>query len=143
MYSILALIFKYIFIIVIYLFIFSIIRLIYLDIKSMDAISFEDRAYLKLINRKDSLPFKIDEHYIIDGDIKLGRQNNNDIVIKDQYVSKEHFQIVEDEKEYYLEDLESVNGTYLNGDKLYDIVKLKDGDIIRIGKIEFLFVNRE
>ncbi|MFA7532928.1 MAG: FHA domain-containing protein [Tissierellaceae bacterium] len=143
MYSILALIFKYIFIIVIYLFIFSIIRLIYLDIKSMDAISFEDRAYLKLINRKDSLPFKIDEHYIIDGDIKLGRQNNNDVVIKDQYVSKEHFQIVEDEKEYYLEDLESVNGTYLNGDKLYDIVKLKDGDIIRIGKIEFLFVNRE
>jgi len=109
----------------------------------MDAISFEDRAYLKLINRKDSLPFKIDEHYIIDGDIKLGRQNNNDVVIKDQYVSKEHFQIVEDEKEYYLEDLESVNGTYLNGDKLYDIVKLKDGDIIRIGKIEFLFVNRE
>lgn len=143
MYSILALIFKYIFIIVIYLFIFSIIRLIYLDIRSMDAISFEDRAYLKLINRKESLPFKIDEHYIIDGDIKLGRQNNNDIVIKDQYVSKEHFQIVEDEEEYYLEDLGSVNGTYLNGDKLYDIVKLKDGDIIRIGKIEFLFVNRE
>ncbi|MFA5576841.1 MAG: FHA domain-containing protein [Tissierellaceae bacterium] len=143
MYSILALIFKYIFIIVIYLFIFSIIRLIYLDIRSMDVISFEDSAYLKLINRKDSLPYKIEEHYLIDGEIKLGRHSGNDIVIKDQYISKNHFQIVEDEGDYYLEDLDSVNGTFLNGDKLFDIVRLEDGDIIRVGKIEFLFVNRE
>lgn len=143
MYNILALLFKYIFIIIIYLFIFSIIRLIYLDIKGMGSISSDNTRYLKLINRIDSLPFKIKEYYPIDEAISLGRHGDNDIVIKDPYVSKEHFQIVEDEGRYYLEDLNSANGTYLNEEKVLDVVKLKNGDIIRIGQIEFLFVNRE
>lgn len=143
MYNILALLFKYIFIIIIYLFIFSIIRLIYLDISGMKYQSLDDKAYLKLINRKDSLPFKIEEYYIIDKELTFGRHGDNDIVVKDPYVSKKHFKIVEDEDEYYLEDLGSSNGTYLNRDKIYDIVKLNDGDIIKAGQIEFLFVNRK
>lgn len=142
MYNILAILFKYIFIVIIYLFIFSIIRLIYLDIRGMEGISSDDRVYLKLINRKDSLPFKIKEYYSIDDSITLGRHGDNNIVIKDPFISKRHFQIMEDEGDYYLEDLNSANGTYLNGDKIFDVVKLNDGDIIRIGQIEFLFVNR-
>ena len=143
MYNILALIFKYIFIIIIYLFIFSIIRLIYLDIKGMGAITSDNATYLKLINRIDSLPFKIKEYYSIDEAISLGRHGDNDIVIKDPYVSKQHFQIIKDEGKFYLEDLNSANGTSLNGGKVLDVVKLKNGDIIKIGQIEFLFVNRE
>lgn len=142
MYNIIAILFKYIFIVIIYLFIFSIIRLIYLDIRGMEGISSDDRVYLKLINRKDSLPFKIKEYYSIDDAITLGRHGDNNIVIKDPFISKRHFQIMEDEGDYYLEDLNSANGTYLNGDKIFDVVKLNDGDIIRVGQIEFLFVNR-
>lgn len=142
MYNILAILFKYIFIVIIYLFIFSIIRLIYLDISGMEGIPSDDRVYLKLINRKDSLPFKIKEYYTIDDEITLGRHGDNNIVVKDPFISKKHFQIIEDEGDYYLEDLNSANGTYLNGDKIFDVVRLNDGDIIRIGQIEFLFVNR-
>ncbi|MBU5310541.1 FHA domain-containing protein [Tissierella carlieri] len=142
MYNILAILFKYIFIVIIYLFIFSIIRLIYLDIRGMEGISSDEKVYLKLINRKDSLPFKIKEYYSIDDSISLGRHGDNNIVVKDPFVSKRHFQIIEDEGDYYLEDLNSANGTYLNGDKIFDVVRLNDGDIIRIGQIEFLFVNR-
>ncbi len=143
MFSLLSLIFKYIFIIIIYLFIFSIIRLIYLDIKALDIHYIDSSAYLKLINRKESLPFKIDEYYYIDKVLKLGRKGDNNIIIKDPYISKVHYQIVEDEDDYYLEDLDSANGTFLNGNKIYDVVKLQDGDIIKTGRIEFLFVNRE
>lgn len=142
MFNVLSLLFKYIFIIIIYMFIFSIIRLIYLDIKGMDFYSAGNLAYLKLINRKDSLPFKINEHYSIDGSLALGRRGDNDIIIKDPYVSKDHFQIVEDEGGYFLEDLDSANGTYLNGDLMEDIVELKNGDMIKVGNIEFLFVNK-
>ncbi len=142
MYNIIAILFKYIFIVIIYLFIFSIIRLIYLDIRGMGGIASDNKVYLKLINRKDSLPFKIKEYYSIDETISLGRHGDNYIVVKDPFVSKRHFQITEDEGEYYLEDLNSANGTYLNGDRIFDVVKLNDGDIIRIGQIEFLFVNR-
>lgn len=142
MFNILSLLFKYIFIIIIYLFIFSIIRLIYLDIKGMGSSVLDNTAYLKLINKKDSLPFKVKEHYSINKELTLGRQNDNDIVLKDPFVSKIHLQIAEDEEEYYLEDLDSANGTYINGDRVGDVVKLKNGDILRVGSIEFLFVNR-
>ncbi len=142
MFNILSLLFKYIFIIIIYMFIFSIIRLIYLDIKGMDFVGSGDYAYLKLINRKDSLPYKINEHYSIDGELSLGRRGDNDIIIKDPYVSKKHFQIIEDEDRYFLEDLNSSNGTYLNGDLIDDAIGLNNGDIIRVGSIEFLFVNK-
>ncbi|OLS02535.1 FHA domain-containing protein [Tissierella creatinophila] len=143
MYNILSVIFKYIFIIIIYMFIFSIIRLIYLDIKGISRLKDGDGAYLKLINKKDSLPFKIDEHYIIEENLKLGRKGDNDIIIKDPFVSKTHFNIIKDENQYFLKDLNSSNGTFLNGERLLDVVKLTNGDRIRIGNIEFLFVNRE
>lgn len=141
MFNILSLLFKYIFIIIIYMFIFSIIRLIYLDIKGMNNTALGG-AYLKLVNRKDSIPFKINEYYSIGEGLTLGRRGDNDIVIKDPYVSKDHFQIVKDEDEYFLEDLNSANGTYLNGERIQDVVPLKDGDRIRVGNIELLFVNK-
>jgi pSer/pThr/pTyr-binding forkhead associated (FHA) protein len=121
---------------------FSIIRLIYLDIKGIKASPLEKDTYLKLINRKDSLPFKIQEVYNLEDSITIGRSNENDVIIKDPYISKKHLSIVKDEEEYYLEDLNSANGTYLNGDRLMDAVKLKNGDRIQFGQIEFLFVNQ-
>ena len=142
MFNLISILFKYIFIIIIYLFIFSIIRLIYLDIRSIKAVELDGSAYLKLINRIDSLPYKMKEHYSIDEELTLGRNTDNEIYIKDPFVSKKHLKIVEDEGEYYLEDLESANGTYLNKEKVEDVVRLGKGDIIKVGNIEFLFVNR-
>lgn len=142
MYNILAIFLKYIFIVIIYLFIFSIIRMIYLDISGMKEITLEDKSYLRLINTRDSLSFKINEHYIIDKEIRLGRHRDNDIVVKDPFVSKRHFKIIEDEEEYFLEDLNSANGTFLNRDKISDVVKLESRDIIKAGKVEFLFIKK-
>lgn len=143
MYNVISLVFKYIFIIIIYMFILSIIRLIYLDIKSIRGIKSDENAYLKLINRLDSLPFKIKDHYSIGDKITLGRNGDNTIILKDPFVSKFHLQVVKDEDEFFLEDLNSANGTFLNGEKVLDASKLKNGDRITIGNIEFLFVNRE
>ncbi|NLL81680.1 MAG: FHA domain-containing protein [Tissierellia bacterium] len=142
MYNLISILFKYVFIIIIYLFIFSIIRLIYLDIKSISPVALEASAYLKLINRRDSIPYKIEEYYSIDGELIIGRRSDNDVYLNDPFVSKKHLKIVEDEGEYYLEDLDSANGTFINKEKVEDVVKLSNGDIIRVGSIEFLFVDR-
>ena len=143
MFNIVSLIFKYIFIIIIYLFILSIIRLIYLDIKGIDTKALNNASYLKLVNRKDTLPFKVKEYYPLDKEVYLGRVKDNQIVIRDPYISKRHLKIVEDEGNYYLEDLGSANGTYINEERILDVVKLKNGDRIRVGQIEFLYVGRE
>lgn len=142
MYNILSVAFKYLFIFIIYLFMFSIIRLIYLDIKGMGIISYDNTTYLKLINRKDSLPFKIKEVYTLEDFTTIGRSNQNKIIIKDPYISKNHLKIVKDEGDYYIEDLNSANGTFINGTKIMDAVRLKNGDRIRLGQVEFLFVKR-
>ncbi len=142
MYNVISLAFKYLFIFIIYFFMFSIIRLIYLDIKGMGLNTYSKSTYLKLINQKDTLPFKIKEVYPIDKDVTIGRSNQNNIAIKDPYISKQHMRIVEDEGDFYLEDLNSANGTFINGDRVMDAVRLENGDSIRLGQIEFLFVNR-
>lgn len=143
MFNLISIIFKYIFIIIIYMFIFSIIRLIYLDIKNIKNIDNNPGAYLKLINKIDSLPYKLEEDYTLEDDFTLGRSKDNSIVIKDPYISKRHFIISKDEGDFYIEDLNSSNGTYVNGEILEDVRKLDDKDRIKIGNIEFLFVNKE
>lgn len=143
MIAILSQLFKYIFILIIYLFIFTIIRMIYLDIRSIKSMEInKDEAYLKVVNRLDSLNFKMQEYYVLRGMTKLGRSSKNDIVIKDNFVSKNHLAIEEENGHYYIRDLNSANGTFLNGQTLYEETELQNGDRIGVGFIQFLFVDQ-
>lgn len=143
MFNIISILAKYIFVFIIYMFIFLIIRMIYLDINSLSKHENFKGAYLKLLNRLDDLPYKLNDSYSIEEEISLGRNNDNDIVLKDPYISKHHFRIVKDENEYFIEDLNSSNGTYVNGERIIDVKKLTYGDIIKVGNIEFMFINQE
>lgn len=145
MFELISQVLRYVFIILIYLFIFSILRLMYLDVKSITSGGGSlDDAYLKVVNRLDSLNFKMQEYYVIDGDISLGRSSRNDVVIKDKFVSKNHLLIREKNQRYYLEDLGSANGTFLNGVKIdpNELIELQNNDKIGVGFIQFIFVDK-
>lgn len=102
-----------------------------------------DGSYLKLINKIEDLPYKVREYYAVKDMTTLGRAIGNSIYIDDPYISKEHLKIYKSEINFYIEDLNSSNGSMVNDKKLEGITKLKNGDIIKIGDLEFLFVNRE
>ncbi len=145
MFELISQVLRYVFIILIYLFIFSILRLMYLDVKSITSGGGSlDDAYLKVVNRLDSLNFKMQEYYVIDGDISLGRSSKNDVVIKDKFVSKNHLLIRVKNQRYYLEDLGSANGTFLNGVKIdpNELIELQNNDKIGVGFIQFIFVDK-
>lgn len=144
MFEILSMILRYIFIIIIYLFILNIIRLIYLDIRSTsDSQTKSNVAYLKVINRLDQLDFKIDEYTPIVGEVTIGRGMRSDLPINDRVVSKNHARIFLEDGTYYLEDTNSANGTFLNGEEiLEEAIEVVDGDLISIGKVQFMFVDR-
>ena len=145
MFELISQVLRYVFIILIYLFIFSILRLMYLDVKSMTSGGGSlDEAYLKVVNRLDSLNFKMQEYYVIEGDISLGRSSRNDVVIKDKFISKNHLLIREKNQRYYLEDLGSANGTFLNGVKIdpNELIELQNNDKIGVGFIQFIFVDK-
>lgn len=142
MFQILSWTIRYIFIGLIYYFIYHIIKLIYLDINRINQMQKRqfNSPYLKLVNRKESLDFDIQEFYDLKDVITIGRNKENDIQILDKFMSSQHLKITMDEEEYFLEDLGSVNGTYLNGEQIQDVMKLKTGDRIGLGQVEFLFV---
>ncbi len=63
----------------------------------------------------------------------IGRTNGNDFVIPGRTVSRRHARLWFDNGHWYLEDLQSANGTLLNGVRIYQIVMLNDGDVISFG----------
>lgn len=74
-----------------------------------------------------------------DNKISFGRNMTSDVVLDtDRFTSREHAKITKEGDDYIVTDLGSTNGTYLNGRKLIEPVKLNRGDIIRIGSNEFI-----
>jgi pSer/pThr/pTyr-binding forkhead associated (FHA) protein len=81
--------------------------------------------------------------------LRIGRHPDNDIYIDDKVVSVEHavIEVVEDPdqkrtKEYYIKDLGSTNGTYVNGKKITR-KKLDNNDLMRIGLITFKLIDED
>lgn len=141
LYQLLSTILKYIFVIIVLYFIYSIIRVIYYDVRTnMDKEKISD-TYLKLLNLNQGFRFKVQEYYFIGPNNTIGRDESNTICIKDRFLSKFHARIILDENIYFLEDLNSANGTYLNDEEVKDAIELKSGDIIRLGQLQFLFNN--
>lgn len=66
-------------------------------------------------------------------EISIGRNPDNDIQIDNLAVSGEHAKIIRGLKQYYIQDLSSTNGTFVNGEEIQK-VPLRDNDEITIGK---------
>lgn len=143
MYEILITLLKYFFIFVIYQFIFRIVKLIYLDIKTItegeDAKSLV--PHLKLYTCIDGKCSDVAEQSfpLIKRQVTIGRSKDCDIIIKDTHTSAIHARIWKDNKQIAVEDLNSANGTYLNDVKIEKKIFLKDGDIISVGNSLLIF----
>jgi hypothetical protein len=66
-------------------------------------------------------------------DITVGRSGDNDIVLKDDFVSAKHLKVYRDGKKIYLEDLSSTNGTFIKGKRVYGINEIKIGQLFTLG----------
>ena len=71
----------------------------------------------------------------------IGRNETNDIVVQSTVVSGIHARIIKDGDTFQIIDLNSSNGTYLNGDKIESPKQMSSGDVIGLGfsiKLEFV-----
>lgn len=69
---------------------------------------------------------------------QIGRATANEIFLDDVTVSRKHAEIRKSGKTYFLKDLGSLNGTYLNGE-IVATKTLSDGDELQIGKFRMHF----
>ncbi len=81
----------------------------------------------------------IKEHELTKEKITVGRKPSNDIILDDPTVSGEHACFLH-MQHTYIEDLNSTNGTKLNG-KSINKRQLNHGDIVQIGQHEFKFID--
>ena len=69
----------------------------------------------------------------------LGRDQFCDIVLRRHTVSRQHAHIVRSDGDFYVEDLSSLNGTYLNGRRLEGRTLIKDQDRIHVYEVVTIF----
>jgi predicted component of type VI protein secretion system len=81
----------------------------------------------------------ISEHELSKETISIGRRPENDIQVDNLAVSGKHAQIITILNDSFLEDLNSTNGTYVNG-SLIKKHALKHGDVIGVGKHQLKYV---
>ena len=74
--------------------------------------------------------------------VSIGRRPENDLCLENLAVSGRHAQIITILNDSFLEDLNSTNGTYVNG-SLIKKHALKNGDVIGIGKYQMRYVAEE
>ena len=75
----------------------------------------------------------------------VGRDEAVPIQILDEHVSRKHMQIRfdKDKKQYYVLDMKSRHGVFINDSKIDEEAVLVDGDQIRIGEITLLFTDKD
>ena len=75
----------------------------------------------------------LNQHWPIDKEeVVIGRDDTCDIVIPERAISRQHIRIYRNDNQFFLEDLASRNGTWLNGQKLEGHSELYDNDEIHL-----------
>ena len=108
-------------------------------------ISEENKVKLQAMSSRGNLPWFT---YSFDGnegsiemnspDFSFGRGEDLNFTLNNNTVSRSHFIVSFDNGTYTLQDLDSSNGTFLNGSKVSNAV-LKHGDVISAGEIVLTF----
>ncbi len=79
------------------------------------------------------------ERYDLFGGLTIGRSTDADVRIEDRFASGVHARLYSRGANYYVEDIGSTNGTFLNGGQLSGEAELTDLDEVRIGDTELRF----
>ncbi|MEX0676902.1 MAG: FHA domain-containing protein [Pirellulales bacterium] len=74
--------------------------------------------------------------------VTIGREEGNSLQLNDERVSRFHVKIQEDQEKIVITDLESTNGTKVNGEDI-QLRILRYGDIVSLGRTVLLFGSRE
>jgi pSer/pThr/pTyr-binding forkhead associated (FHA) protein len=133
---------KYLFIIVLYIFMARAVRAIYLELKPDRGVTASAQPAAKS-SKKGKVPRKA---VVIEGDelkgksydlgqeLVIGRGDKCHIILDDSYVSQVHARIFPRGGSVVVEDLGSTNGTYLNRKRVSAPSELQRGDKVKIGR---------
>jgi pSer/pThr/pTyr-binding forkhead associated (FHA) protein len=131
--ALLLFIIRLITLLLLYLFIGWIAYTIFMDLrKSHQPESKVSITPITLIQANDDLG---ESRQFVAQEILIGRDPANPFHLEDGTVSVRHLKLTFRNQHWWAEDLESTNGSYLNGDQILSPVILTDGDELRLGQV--------
>ncbi|RLP75208.1 FHA domain-containing protein [Mycetocola tolaasinivorans] len=71
------------------------------------------------------------------GPLSIGRSSDSDLILKDDYTSTHHARLLLWGEEWMLQDLDSTNGTFLEGKRVSAPTPIHLGDVIKVGATTF------
>lgn len=131
---------RYVVLGLLYVFVFLVARLIYREMKPAPARQPATSARRDRMGRRPSLVaydakgHKTRLDAFLGDQLILGRGPDCGVELKDEFASTLHAKIYCAEGRYYIEDLGSTNGTYVNGRRINSPAELRSGDSIKIGR---------
>ena len=117
-----------------YLFLARIVRALMRDLRAA-AREPSDRPGRLVVLESPSGEPPAGHSFVLDVITPLGRDVNNAIVIDDPFASAEHAMLTYRGRNWYLEDLDSTNGSYVNGHPITGVAALGYGDEVQIGQV--------
>lgn len=117
-----------------YLFLYRVVRALLRDLGAATREHASELGRLVVVASPDGEP-PAGSAISLDAITTLGRDVNNAIVVDDPFASGEHAVLTFRGRGWYLEDLASTNGTYINGSPIDGVAPLTFGDEIQIGQV--------
>jgi FHA domain len=142
---------KFCFLALLYLFLFRVVRIVRLELKPvkaampMEAVAAAPAAApaKKEKQRKERSGPSLyllepdarhGESYALTDEVSVGRALGCAVVLDDDtFVSQVHARLFRRGRETYVEDLGSTNGTFVNGDRITEVTRLRRGDRVQFG----------
>lgn len=118
----------------IYLFLARVIRALLRDLRAAAREPLERSGRLVILESPSGEP-QAGQSFGLDVITPLGRDVNNAIVIDDEFASADHAVLTFRGRSWYIEDLGSTNGSYVNGQRVEGVAPMGFGDELQIGQV--------
>lgn len=145
-FAVVVLIARILLVALLYLFLLFVVRGIYRDLRTAGrkaaqsgAAQFASSPRLVVL-AQGLTPYPIGHQFRLRNPTIVGRDPGSDIPVEDDFVSAQHLRLAAGGAGWIAVDMNSTNGTRINGARLRGTVPLNPGDIVEIGRLRLRFV---
>ena len=125
---------RFLFLALLYVFLFAVVRVLVRDLRAAAREPAIELGRLRVLASPEGEP-PVGVVFGLDAVTTLGRDVNNAIVVEDRFASAEHAILTFRGRTWYVEDLGSTNGTYVNGGEVDGLSPMSFGDELQIGQV--------
>lgn len=127
---------RFLFLALLYLFLFAVVRILVRDLRAAAREPGTELGRLHVVASPSGEP-PAGAVFGLDALTTLGRDVNNTIVVEDAFASSEHAVLSYRGRTWYVEDVGSTNGTYVNGGRVDGVAPIGFGDELQVGQVRF------